>query len=57
MDFEPQKFFIGVIDFFSILLPGAALTYLFKDDVGPQVLGKRCGTPQGAESWGGLPVL
>jgi hypothetical protein len=47
MDFEPQKFFIGVIDFFSILLPGAALTFLFKDHVGSQVLGKRYGTLQG----------
>src|SRR5437588_11393920 len=31
MSFEPQKFFIGVIDFFSILMPGAMLTYLGKD--------------------------
>jgi ADP-ribose pyrophosphatase YjhB (NUDIX family) len=28
MGFEPQKFFIGVIDFFSIILPGALLVYL-----------------------------
>ncbi len=27
MNFEPQKFFIGLMDFFSILLPGALLTY------------------------------
>ena len=39
MNFEPQKFFIGLMDFFSILLPGALLTYLFMDDVGPAVLG------------------
>lgn len=39
MNFEPQKFFIGVIDLFSVLLPGALLTYLFKDDAGPFVLG------------------
>jgi hypothetical protein len=25
MDFEPQKFFVGVDDFCSILLPGAFL--------------------------------
>jgi hypothetical protein len=31
MNFEPQNFFIGVIDFFSILLPGALLAYLNKD--------------------------
>jgi 8-oxo-dGTP pyrophosphatase MutT (NUDIX family) len=28
MGFEPQKFFIGLIDFFSILLPGALLAYM-----------------------------
>lgn len=33
MKFEPGKFFIGVIDFFSILLPGALLTYALKDKV------------------------
>jgi ADP-ribose pyrophosphatase YjhB (NUDIX family) len=30
MGFEPQKFFIGVIDLFSVLLPGAVLTFLLK---------------------------
>jgi ADP-ribose pyrophosphatase YjhB (NUDIX family) len=30
MDFEPEKFFIGLMDFFSILLPGALLTFLLK---------------------------
>lgn len=28
MGFEPQKFFIGLMEFFTILLPGAVLTYL-----------------------------
>jgi 8-oxo-dGTP pyrophosphatase MutT (NUDIX family) len=28
MSFEPQKFFIGLIDFFSVLLPGALLVYV-----------------------------
>jgi len=28
MGFEPQKFFIGLVDFFSILMPGALVTYL-----------------------------
>ncbi len=32
MNFEPQKFFIGLIDFFSILLPGALLTYVLKEN-------------------------
>jgi 8-oxo-dGTP pyrophosphatase MutT (NUDIX family) len=31
MNFEPQKFFVGLVDFFSILMPGAMLTYLGKD--------------------------
>jgi 8-oxo-dGTP pyrophosphatase MutT (NUDIX family) len=39
MNFEPQKFFIGLIDFFSVLLPGALLTYLLKDSWGPIFLG------------------
>lgn len=39
MNFEPQKFVIGLIDFFSILLPGALLTYLLKDKAGPLFLG------------------
>jgi len=39
MNFEPQKFFIGLMDFFSILLPGALLTYLVMGKVGPIVLG------------------
>lgn len=39
MSFEPQKFFIGLIDFFSILLPGALLTYMIKDDLGPSFFG------------------
>lgn len=41
MSFEPQKFFIGLIDFFSILLPGALLTWLLMDEAGPVVLGAR----------------
>jgi 8-oxo-dGTP pyrophosphatase MutT (NUDIX family) len=31
MNFEPQKFFIGLVDFFTILMPGAMLTYVVKD--------------------------
>src|SRR5512132_1443205 len=30
MGFEPQKFFIGLVDFFSVLLPGALLTYALR---------------------------
>src|SRR5574338_702172 len=31
MSFEPQKLFIGLVDFFSIFLPGALLVYLGKN--------------------------
>src|SRR5690349_904560 len=40
-ELRPQKFFIGLMDFFSILLPGALLTYLLMGEVGPVVLGER----------------
>src|SRR6266566_866477 len=30
MDYKPSDFFIGVIDFFSVLLPGALLTFFLK---------------------------
>jgi 8-oxo-dGTP pyrophosphatase MutT (NUDIX family) len=42
MNFDAQKFFIGLTDFFSILLPGAALIYLTKD-----WLALRAGMPAG----------
>lgn len=51
MHFDPQKFFIGLMDFFSILLPGALLTYLLMGEVGPVVLGDRYAMLAGAEAW------
>ncbi len=51
MSFEPQKFFIGLIDFFSILLPGALLTYMLKDDMGPRLLGEGYLKLVGTEGW------
>lgn len=48
MGFEPQKFFIGLIDFFSILLPGALVTYLVKDEPRLAFLGVH---RSGAEGW------
>ena len=52
MNFEPQKLFIGLMDFFSILLPGALITYLVKDQVGPALFGQpRYGTIVGPEGW------
>jgi len=51
MNFEPQKLFIGLMDFFSILLPGALLTYLLMDHVGPWVLGDRYAKLASTEGW------
>jgi hypothetical protein len=31
MDYKPNDFLVGVIDFFAILLPGAMLAFVFKD--------------------------
>ena len=50
MNFNPQNFF-GLMDFFSILLPGALLTYLLMDEVGPVVLGSRYTQLAGAQVW------
>jgi len=51
MDFDPKKFFIGVIDFFSVLLPGALFTYELMDDIGPQFLGERYKLLEGTAAW------
>jgi len=39
--FEPQNFFIGLMDSFSILLPGTLLTSPLIGEVGLVVLGNR----------------
>jgi len=51
VNFDPQKFFIGLMDFFSILLPGALLTWLLMGEVGPAVRGDRYATLAGAQAW------
>jgi ADP-ribose pyrophosphatase YjhB (NUDIX family) len=51
MNLDPQKFFIGLMDFFSILLPGALLTWLLMNEVGPLVLGDRYANLAGAQAW------
>ncbi|TAP42885.1 NUDIX domain-containing protein [Arthrobacter sp. S39] len=56
MNFDPQKFFIGLMDFFSILLPGALLTYLVIDEVGLVVLGDRYDRLASAEAWAAFLV-
>jgi 8-oxo-dGTP pyrophosphatase MutT (NUDIX family) len=39
MNFEPQKFFVGLVDFFSIFMPGAVLAYAVKDCAASSFLG------------------
>jgi len=34
MNFDPAKFFIGLMDFFTVLLPGGILVYVAKDALG-----------------------
>ena len=51
MNLKKQRFFIRPMVFFSILLPGALLTYLLMGEVGPAVLGDRYATLAGAEAW------
>ena len=51
MNIDPQKFFIGLMDFFAILLPGALLTYLLMGEVGPVVMGDRYAKLDGAQAW------
>jgi hypothetical protein len=50
MGLEPKKFFVGVIDFFSVLMPGALLTYNLMD-FGPKLLGERYSQLTGAAGW------
>jgi 8-oxo-dGTP pyrophosphatase MutT (NUDIX family) len=51
MNFDPKNFFIGLIDFFSIILPGAILTYLLKDDGWGWVFRGERSLPDGTEGW------
>jgi 8-oxo-dGTP pyrophosphatase MutT (NUDIX family)/uncharacterized membrane protein len=51
VNFEPQKFFIDIIEFFSILLPGALLTYLLMQPVGSWLLGPRLDGLHGSTGW------
>jgi 8-oxo-dGTP pyrophosphatase MutT (NUDIX family) len=51
MSIEPQKFFIGLIDFFSVLLPGALLTFLLKDEMGPYLLGSSYSDLEATGGW------
>ena len=50
---KPGDFFVGVLDFFAILLPGAILTAILAPRVGHWVFGPLIDAPQGdAARWG-----
>ena len=51
MDFEPQKFFIGLMDFFSILLPGALLTFLLKVEAAHSGWAEKLPQLDGVKGW------
>lgn len=51
MPFDPQKLFLGIMDLFTILMPGALLTFLLRDHVGGPVLGDRYSELHGSEAW------
>jgi hypothetical protein len=51
MAFEPQKFFVGLVDFFSVLMPGGLLAYLGKDLAAQALLGKYSYKLEGTEAW------
>ena len=48
---EPQKFFVGLIDFFSIWLPGALLAYILRADLQPCLQALDFPVPTGTEAW------
>ena len=39
MDFKPGEFFVGIVDFFAILMPGALLAYATKDFAKQHIFG------------------
>jgi 8-oxo-dGTP pyrophosphatase MutT (NUDIX family) len=50
MSFEPKNFFIGLMDFFSILMPGALLTYYIGNHSW-QCLFHNVPMPDGTQGW------
>ena len=50
MNFDPQTIFIGLMDFFSVLLQGALLSWPQLGDVGPVVLADRYAKLDGVQA-------
>jgi hypothetical protein len=52
MSYKPSDFFVGVLDFFSVLLPGALLAYLGRDFADKHVFVAPLTAPRGpVEGW------
>ena len=51
MNFDPQKFFIGLVDFFSVLMPGALLAYLGNNFTTDLLPGQPCFPQDRPENW------
>jgi 8-oxo-dGTP pyrophosphatase MutT (NUDIX family) len=51
VSFEPQKFFIGLVGFFSVLMPGALLAYLAGDWIAETFLRQPAFMLEGVEGW------
>jgi hypothetical protein len=52
MAYKPEDFFVGVIDFFAVLLPGALLSFVFADFACHHVFGRALPALQGGmQGW------
>lgn len=52
MGYKPEDFFVGVVDFFAVLLPGALLSFKLVDFARAHVFGKTLPSLQGeAQGW------
>jgi hypothetical protein len=51
MNFKPHKLFIGLMDFLSIVLPGALFTFLLMGEAVAAVLADRYIRLEGVQAW------
>ncbi len=51
MNFEPQKFFIGLVDFFSIFLPGALVIFVLEHGLLSDLIPEPVRQIKGIEGW------
>lgn len=51
MSISPKDFFVDLMEFFSILLPGGLLAYLLKDEAGPRLFGDHYNRLPITEGW------